>query len=254
MEKSKRSCKVCGTTEIVFPCRECVKRYKRQIKYIENREQILAGVKSYQEKNIEKIAKRKHISYIKNREEILIDRQEYAQKNAIMISERNHNNYIKNREKVLSTVSNYQKNNRAKINNKRGERYNNDPLFKLRKCCSSLIKYLLKDNKNGSSILLYLPYTILELKFHIEIQFSHPKNLTPDGKTWMTWSNWGRYNKNIWDDNDSDTWKWQLDHIIPQSALLYTSMEDENFKKCWALENLRPLSAKDNILKRNKLE
>jgi len=25
-------------------------------------------------------------------------------------------------------------------------------------------------------------------------------------------------------------------------------MEDENFKKCWALENLCPLSAKQNLL------
>jgi hypothetical protein len=25
-------------------------------------------------------------------------------------------------------------------------------------------------------------------------------------------------------------------------------MEDDNFKKCWALNNLRPLSAKQNIL------
>ena len=25
-------------------------------------------------------------------------------------------------------------------------------------------------------------------------------------------------------------------------------MEDDNFKKCWALENLRPLSAKQNIV------
>jgi hypothetical protein len=25
-------------------------------------------------------------------------------------------------------------------------------------------------------------------------------------------------------------------------------MDDENFKKCWALENLRPYSAKQNII------
>jgi len=26
------------------------------------------------------------------------------------------------------------------------------------------------------------------------------------------------------------------------------SMEDENFKKCWSLDNLRPLNSKQNIL------
>lgn len=30
------------------------------------------------------------------------------------------------------------------------------------------------------------------------------------------------------------------------NSLPYTSMEDENFQKCWALSNLRPLSAKQN--------
>jgi hypothetical protein len=39
-----------------------------------------------------------------------------------------------------------------------------------------------------------------------------------------------------------------IDHIVPQSDLPYSSMNDENFQKCWALENLRPLSAKQNYL------
>ena len=64
----------------------------------------------------------------------------------------------------------------------------------------------------------------------------------------MNWNNHGLYRKNIWDDNDPLTWTWQLDHIIPHSVLPYKSMEDENFKKAWALSNLRPLSAKQNLL------
>jgi hypothetical protein len=64
----------------------------------------------------------------------------------------------------------------------------------------------------------------------------------------MNWNNQGMYNSDTWNDNDPATWTWQLDHIIPQSDLPYTSMEDENFKKCWTLENLRPLSAKQNLL------
>lgn len=64
----------------------------------------------------------------------------------------------------------------------------------------------------------------------------------------MSWKNRGKYISKEWDDNDSTTWKWQLDHIIPQSDLPYDSMEHENFHKCWALSNLRPLSAKQNQL------
>jgi len=39
----------------------------------------------------------------------------------------------------------------------------------------------------------------------------------------------------------------------PQSKLLYTSMESENFKKCWALENLQPLEAVANRKKHDKI-
>lgn len=62
------------------------------------------------------------------------------------------------------------------------------------------------------------------------------------------WHNWGIYDKNKWDDNDQSTWTWQIDHIIPLSEFKYTSFEDESFKKCWALENLRPYSAKQNFI------
>lgn len=83
----------------------------------------------------------------------------------------------------------------------------------------------------------YLPYTIQDLKQYLEKQF----------EPWMNWNNWGKYNSKTWNDWDSTTWTWQIDHIVPQSVLIYSSMEDEEFKKCWVLENLRPLSAKQNI-------
>lgn len=46
---------------------------------------------------------------------------------------------------------------------------------------------------------------------------------------------------------------WQIDHIIPQSHLLFETLDDENFLKCWALENLRPLDAKENLEKQDKI-
>ncbi len=125
------------------------------------------------------------------------------------------------------------------------ERYANDPAFKCRSLISKDIRLALKKqgkSKSRRSCLGFLQYTVEELKAHIEKQFD----------IWMSWNNHGNYNPQTWNDDDSSTWRWQLDHIIPQSKLLYCSMEDENFKKCWALENLRPLSAKENIKKGNK--
>ena len=84
----------------------------------------------------------------------------------------------------------------------------------------------------------YLPYTIQELQKHIEQQF----------EPWMNWNNHGVYISDSWNDNVPSTWKWQLDHITPHSMFKYTSIEDQVLKECWALENLRPLSAKQNNL------
>lgn len=150
-----------------------------------------------------------------------------------------------------------QKREKRKIKNASPKRLTNikksrkTPLYKLRKTVSVMIGRILKNNgsnKNGQSISQFLPQTISKIKSHIEILFGHPSNLTSEGKIWMTWENHGKYDSKTWNDNDYSTQKWQLDHIIPQSDLPYTSMEDENFKKCWALENLRPLSAKQNSI------
>src|ERR1700722_17696342 len=121
-------------------------------------------------------------------------------------------------------------------------------LSQMRERVSGCIRNALKKvgrNKNGETSTKYLPYSLETLKEHIEKQFNHPDNLVNE-KVWMTWKNWGLYRVDNWNENDVSTWTWQLDHIIPQTDLPYLSMTDENFQKCWALENLRPLSAKKN--------
>jgi hypothetical protein len=120
-------------------------------------------------------------------------------------------------------------------------RRDTDIMFKVTSHVSRLVALMLKSNKSskvGKSIREYLLWDNLQLKEHIERQF----------EPWMNWNNYGKYNSQTWNDVDITTWTWQLDHIIPRSDLPYSSMEDDNFKKCWALENLRPLSAKQNIL------
>lgn len=115
-----------------------------------------------------------------------------------------------------------------------------DPHFRIRKSISFGIWRSLKKNgsSKNSSCLKHLPYSIEELKLHLESQF----------ETWMKWSNYGPYNRKSWKDDNISTWTWQIDHVIPQSILPYVSMEDENFKKCWALNNIRPYPAKQNII------
>jgi len=112
----------------------------------------------------------------------------------------------------------------------------NTPEQKLRHNISCRIRKAIR--KNGESMVDILPYTIKELRMHLESQF----------ESRMTWDNWGKYSPKTWDDNDKSTWTWQVDHIVCQSDLPYDSMKHTNFKKCWSLDNLRPLSAKQNVM------
>lgn len=121
------------------------------------------------------------------------------------------------------------------------KKYATDPAFRLRRIISASISRALKNNgssKNNRSVNKYLPYSLTELKKYLEKQF----------EPWMTWDNQGVYDAKIWIDNDSSTWVWNIDHIIPHSTFDYTSMKDRSFIDCWALSNLRPYSAKQNVI------
>jgi hypothetical protein len=47
--------------------------------------------------------------------------------------------------------------------------------------------------------------------------------------------------------------EWHVDHKIPQSAFNFETPEDIDFKKCWALKNIQPMWAKENIIKSNRI-
>jgi hypothetical protein len=80
-----------------------------------------------------------------------------------------------------------------------------------------------------------LGYNRQEFVKHIESQF----------EPWMNWDNHGR-NPTL------ENPKWQLDHVIPKSSFNYVSIEDEDFKRCWSLENLKPIGAFLNLIKSDK--
>lgn len=58
----------------------------------------------------------------------------------------------------------------------------------------------------------------------------------------MNWDNYGLYDASSWNDSDSNTWTWNIDHIIPQSLFPYSSMEDDNFKKMLGAGKYTPIS------------
>lgn len=84
---------------------------------------------------------------------------------------------------------------------------------------------LTKDANYKSGIWKYLPYNTNQARKHFESLFDEH----------MNWENYGTY--------------WQIDHVISQAYLSYTSTEQENFKLCWSLGNLQPLNIQENSAK-----
>ena len=141
---------------------------------------------------------------------------------------------VKERQKIYDAKPE----NKIKANQREKERCQTDSCYKLRRRISSAVGKGLKKNcgsKHGSSILSKLPYTMQELRQHIESLF----------EPWMNWQNHGKYNPN--------RRTWQIDHIKPHSSFHYTDMDCQKFKDCWSLSNLRPLESLANIKKGNKI-
>ena len=74
----------------------------------------------------------------------------------------------------------------------------------------------------------HLSFSVEELRRHLERQF------LPG----MKWENYGT---------------WHVDHIIPLSSFRVEDPECDDFLRAWALTNLRPLWAKDNMRKGKKI-
>ena len=104
-----------------------------------------------------------------------------------------------------------------------------EPKFKLRRRMSTSIYLSIVGDKGGRSWETLVGYTLDDLKRHLEKQFT-------DG---MAWENMG---------------EWHIDHEIPVSVFNFTTPEHEDFTRCWALKNLQPMWAKENMSKSAKLE
>jgi len=108
------------------------------------------------------------------------------------------------------------------------EKYKNNPKFRLNDNISNGIRQSLNGNKNGIHWEKLVGYSLPDLKKHIEKQFLEN----------MSWKN-----RN----------EWHIDHIIPISKFNFSKPNHTDFKKCWALKNLRPIWSLENIQKGNKL-
>jgi len=103
-----------------------------------------------------------------------------------------------------------------------------DIKYRLNHVMAKTIGRALNGKKSGRTWVSLVGYTQKKLMQHLE-------KLFVEG---MSWDNYG---------------EWHIDHIIPISVFNYSDVTHTDFKKCWALENLQPMWAGDNIRKSNKL-
>lgn len=225
-------------------CRPCCTEKARKYRE-ENMDKVRAYEKEYRPKYLEEHKEEKKASnrayYEENKDRIKTQTKEYREENIEWALEYAKQYYQDNKEELKERAREHREEYKPRRNELQNEARKNNPFEKLKHNVSNLIRITIQrqgSSKAGNSIIDHLGYSIEQLKNHLESLF----------EPWMTWNNWSKYDPNIWDDNNSTTWTWQLDHIIPQSDLPYNSMTDDNFKRCWDLSNLRPYSAKLNSI------
>jgi len=124
-----------------------------------------------------------------------------------------------NIDKIREVKRNYERNRKA-----------NDPLYKLVDNFRTAIYTVLKENNMNKyghyfEILQYSPE---ELAIHLENQFTED----------MTWENYG---------------EWHVDHRLPITSFNFQEIGDNEFMRCWSLDNLQPMWADENIRKSNNI-
>lgn len=168
--------------------------------------------------------------YLRNREKILAQTSARQGKNRPWLLELQRIRRAKNRDHVNATASLYREANREKVRKatrRHDRKRRSTPRGRLENAISAgLSASLARRSKAGRSWQTLVGYSLDDLVVHLEQKF------LPG----MNWENYG---------------DWHVDHVIPKSAFNYSSPEHADFRRCWALSNLQPLWAEQNIKKRD---
>ena len=137
--------------------------------------------------------------------------------NKKVIAARSRKWAAENRNKVLAT---------AKAHN---DKLRSTPKGHLEFTMRSAVRRAIGGNiKAGKRTFDLLGYTVDDLKYHLEAQFS----------VGMSWENYG---------------EWHIDHRLPLASFNYETPDCPDFKRAWSLPNLQPLWAKENMSKGAKV-
>lgn len=136
----------------------------------------------------------------------------------------------KNAEGETARKREYKERNRVSIRARENARTKQrelvDPAFRLRRLMSRRMWVSLRKEKDGWSWEHLVGYTRKDLLEHLEKQFTQ-------GMSWIQFA----------------AGEIHIDHIVPVSSFDCTTPSGPEFQACWALTNLRPMWAKDNLSK-----
>ena len=130
--------------------------------------------------------------------------------------------YRKNRERRLAWMRDHY----DKAGWRRRKR--TDPRVRLDDAMGMQVYHAIRGRKGGRRWQTILGYAVDDLMARLSARF----------KPGMTWENYGQ---------------WHVDHIVPKAAFAYTKETDAAFRACWALSNLQPLWATENMRKQAKV-
>ena len=194
----------------------------------------LARKRDHYKKNKDAILEQNRRYYGQNKTKVLESQKKYRINNKDKTLKRNKLYCNQNREKVSSYIKKYNsrsyvRDNRNRCRNKKRK---TDPKINLNCRMSGAIRKTLKEGKGGKTWLSLIDYTIDDL-------IERLKKTMPKGYTWQDF-----LKKNVL----------HIDHVTPVKVFNYTNPEHQDFKRCWALENLQLLPAKENLSKGAKLD
>lgn len=189
-----------------------------------NQDKISEYNRAYRLANLEEIISRQKLNYNNGGKE---KAQEYREANREQVNKVVKDYYYRYHDQYLAKLKIKRQllTEKAKRNKYQRERRKNDPHYRVYMNMSRYIRLTLTGKKAGRSWQKLVGYSIDELKSHLEFQFNNN----------MSWENYGSY--------------WHIDHIQPVCSFNFETEEDQEFKDCWKLKNLRPLLAIENIKK-----
>lgn len=207
-------------------CKECAIA-KSRAWYAANKEKAAATMKAYREENKEACIARAQTWVEENREKSRQIKSAWKKRNPEVVRRHAREAARRDPEKQAARKLAYRAENRhverAYLRKRRAE----NPLQKLHDSMGNRFRDVLRSNKGGKAWKLFAGYDCVTLKAHLEAKF------LPH----MSWDNYG---------------DWHIDHVRPIASFDFTVDFEDTVRACWAISNLQPLWAIDNIKKGKK--